>query len=410
MKTEPSSGDEAGDRPRVYLHVGAPKSGTSYLQNILWQNRETLRTDGVLYPGTSYSAQFYAAHDLQDWYFREHRNPAVPGSWDRLIDCVREWSARGEAHAAVISHENFSPARPEHVDRAMRDLAFAEVHIVYTARDLARQIPAAWQEDLKNRHAMDFHEYVGKLHAPRGERHPLAAGFWGMQDAIDVLKRWSRGLPPERVHVVTVPRASASGRLFWRRFAGLIGVDPDRYEPPGTGANASLGVAEAELLRRLNLALDDAVTWPAYATHVKFFLAQKVLAGRPEAEKVRLAPEDYAWTVTRSQELVKGLRDACYDVVGELDELVPEEPSPHGNATQPEDAPLDHQLDAAVDAVAALVARAQKRELEQELAARKAQPFKTFVRDASEHSHAVMRARVAWWHTLEALRRLHTRP
>lgn len=37
--------------PVIYLHIGAPKTGTTYLQNVLWRNRERLRTDGLLYPG-----------------------------------------------------------------------------------------------------------------------------------------------------------------------------------------------------------------------------------------------------------------------------------------------------------------------------------------------------------------------
>ena len=42
----------------------------------------------------------------------------------------------------------------------MQDLSFAEVHVVCTARDLARQIPAVWQEDVKNRHVVTFADFV----------------------------------------------------------------------------------------------------------------------------------------------------------------------------------------------------------------------------------------------------------
>ncbi len=36
---------------RVFLHIGVPKSGTTYLQAGLWQNREPLRDQGLLFPG-----------------------------------------------------------------------------------------------------------------------------------------------------------------------------------------------------------------------------------------------------------------------------------------------------------------------------------------------------------------------
>ncbi len=36
---------------RIFLHIGAPKSGTTYLQTVLWANRENLRRQGLLMPG-----------------------------------------------------------------------------------------------------------------------------------------------------------------------------------------------------------------------------------------------------------------------------------------------------------------------------------------------------------------------
>src|SRR4051794_6696320 len=36
---------------RVALHVGTPKSGTTFIQSTLWANREELLARGVLHPG-----------------------------------------------------------------------------------------------------------------------------------------------------------------------------------------------------------------------------------------------------------------------------------------------------------------------------------------------------------------------
>ena len=33
---------------RVLLHVGTPKTGTSYLQDVLFRNRQTLSRNGIL--------------------------------------------------------------------------------------------------------------------------------------------------------------------------------------------------------------------------------------------------------------------------------------------------------------------------------------------------------------------------
>ena len=36
---------------RVFVHVGTPKSGTTYLQAGLWAQREALGSHGLLFPG-----------------------------------------------------------------------------------------------------------------------------------------------------------------------------------------------------------------------------------------------------------------------------------------------------------------------------------------------------------------------
>lgn len=399
----PGSSGSVGDRPVVYVHIGSPKSGTTYLQNTLWRNRKALRRDGVLYPGPSHLFHFNAVSDLQNWAFEGFQDPAVPGAWDRLVAMVREWGG-----TSVVSHENLCPAKPQHIDRLMTDLDFAEVHVIYTARDLARQIPAAWQEDLKNRHTLDFSDYMHSLRSPEDHPHPLARGFWDRQDAVEILGRWGRSLPPRRVHVVTVPPAGSSPDLVWDRFAEVVGFDPARYRGAATGANSSMGVAESELLRQLNLTLGEAVTWPTYSASVKFYLAQELLAGRPGSARVTLPEDEYPWVVNRSKDIIQGLRSSGYDVVGDLDELMPEEPLSRGMHPALDESVTEQQLRAAIEGMSALIdsvedGRRKRRELRNELSQRRRQPVKTIVRDLSESNRTLLRARVAWWHTVEWL-------
>lgn len=50
----------------VFIHVGAPKTGTTYLQDTLWANRETLSNDGVLIPGGRRFAAFHASQAIRE--------------------------------------------------------------------------------------------------------------------------------------------------------------------------------------------------------------------------------------------------------------------------------------------------------------------------------------------------------
>ena len=36
---------------RVFLHIGEPKTGTTFLQQVMWSNRAELAAQGVVLPG-----------------------------------------------------------------------------------------------------------------------------------------------------------------------------------------------------------------------------------------------------------------------------------------------------------------------------------------------------------------------
>ena len=332
---------------RVFVHVGAPKTGTTYLQDLLWRHRNALTGDGVLYPGNRRDVHFRAALDLREVAFAGHRDPTVAGAWDQLAEQARAW----QGGIAVLSHELLAAATEERALRAVASLEPAQVHIVYTARDLARQIPAMWQESVKNGRTLDFAGYLERIQQP-GRRGRAAQVFWRSQDAPAVLERWSAAVQADRIHLVTVPPPGAAPTLLWERFCSVIGIDSSRFDASVPRTNTSLGLAQVELVRRLNEALDDTLDWPDYEAVVKHELAERRLAGRPPSPPASLPGADYAWAVQRSRELVATLAAAPYDVVGSLDELVPPaQPSgPNGGGSV--EAEIGSVLDVAVDVLA----------------------------------------------------------
>ena len=334
--------------PRVFLHVGTPKSGTTYLQEVLWCNRESLRAAGVLYPGERPGAHFLATLDLRgiDYHVPD---PNTAGSWDRLAAQVRAWPG-----TSVLSHEMLAAADPGAVRRALTSLAGVEVHLVVTARDLARQIPAAWQEDVKNRGRQAFGEFTRDLRE-RADSY-FATTFWGYQDLPAILRTWGADLPPERVHVVPLARGGTRDAL-WRRFAAVVGVDATAADGDIEVQNASMGVAETNVLRLLNHEQAmDALDWPAYDALVKSYLAVDVLAARTGAVPLRLPAEERGWVEQWSKDAVEALRAAGYDVAGDLDDLLPA-PANGPGPVHPDEVSADEVRDAAVHALAAALRR-----------------------------------------------------
>ncbi len=349
-------------RPVVYMHIGAPKTGTTWLQRILWRNRPNLRKAGVLYPGPpNQPAHFKAALDLRGvgFGYGKSRMAQPVGAWDLVAEEARAWPGR-----TVISHEVFVWASEDQVRRAVDSLAPADVHIVFTARDLVRQLPAVWQEDVKNGHTLPFDDFIRDVAEP-GANGRSGEWFWGAQAAHECLPRWASVVGDDQVHVVTVPPSGSAPELLWGRFAGCVGID-GLFEPDlSPEANPSMGLAETEMLRRVNLALNGRLPWHRYERLIKRRLAEKVLAQRPDKVRIDVPPAWYPWAYDRSVEVVEGLRASGYDIVGSLEDLIPpspdERPGDKNRELSSEDV-LEAAVDTLADTLLELHRRAASRE------------------------------------------------
>ncbi|HEX3649044.1 MAG TPA: hypothetical protein VHV49_11495, partial [Pseudonocardiaceae bacterium] len=241
---------------------------------------------------------------------------ATEGAWRWLVDQVSVWPGD-----TLISSELLALARPDEVARVMATLDFAEVHLVCTARDLVRQIPSVWQEDVKNRRTNPYDEFVRFVRA--GREAEIAALFWSYQDLPGVLATWGAGVPPQRVHVITVPPRGASSDLLWQRYASVVGVDADRFDTSTPPTNSSLDMAQTEMLRRLNLVVGESIPWPEYVRVVKGEFAEDVLPSLRGRGAITLPADDHEWATGVARESVAAIEAAGYHVVGDLADLVP---------------------------------------------------------------------------------------
>jgi hypothetical protein len=307
-------------QPTVYLHIGPPKTGTTYIQDVLWRNRRQLAKHGVSLPGSRPSEHFHAALDLRGMAFGGHEDPAVKGSWARLA----AKASGASSSKVVISHELFAGADDEEISTAVAALAPSPVHVVYGARDLARQLPAVWQESLKNRRSRRYASFLDTALGPDGNGSDAA--FWQSQDPVETLCRWSRHVPAAQVHVITLPQAGAPTDLLWKRFCQALDIDPAGFDLDVARINSSLTVVEAEVLRRLNKALPADLDWPSYERIVKrrFNLLSEE---RTRGKKLKVPRRRRDAVLARAAEVTAALSAADYDIVGDLADLTPDKSS-----------------------------------------------------------------------------------
>ncbi len=306
---------DSGTPRRVFLHLGLQKTGTSYLQGVLQENRTTLAGQGLDLLPASRREAFELMLVVRE-RFNPQRDPA------RAADALDRFAAELAAapgDRALVSQESLAAARPPQVRRLLDACGDREAHVVLTVRDLARQLPSSWQQELKSGKTESWSDYLARLRDYQGRgltRHP-----WIQLDPPTVLGRWAQHVPPERIHVVTVPPRGSRTDLLLARFCEVLGVDAATLEPSFRASNTSLGMAQAELLRRVNGELsDEHRRRQVYGDVGKRFFASQVL-GEQRGTRI-LVPDDVRdWCVAVADQQVRAIQEAGYDVVGDLEDL-----------------------------------------------------------------------------------------
>jgi hypothetical protein len=299
--------------PTVFLHVGAPKTGTTFLQRVLWKNQAALEERGVWLPGTDWNHHFRAGFDLLGF----EQDPDDPrerwkGAWNAMASEIRE----ATAETVVVSDERLAACTTDEIARAVKSLSPREVHVIYTLRDLASLLPAEWQEHVKHGDIRTFDQWFAD------EIVESNTWFWRLHDGSDVLHRWGSAVPTERLHVLTLPRLGSRPGLLWERFASVLEIEQDDIDIE-VPVNATLGAEGAELLRRVNQSNPRGLL-PWHQVEVKReIFAHRVLAMRQQKDPITLPSKWFDWVTDYSERLVKHLRSVGYPVAGDLDELMP---------------------------------------------------------------------------------------
>lgn len=307
-------------RRPVFVHVGSSKTGTSALQRGLWDSVDALAKEGVGVPFVGRQEHVRRLLRPLGW------EPATAFVNDIDRRRVRELTRLFQdtpGDRLLISNEDLAEAGPEQIAAFAEaaDAARLEIHVVLTARDWAKQLPSEWQQLLKHRLTTDYQTFLTEVRDRVGSS---AEQYWRRQDVLDICARWGAATEPARFHLIPVPAMRVDPDAVFRFFGQVVGYDPAVIRLPGADVNASFGYVEAEVLRRLNIALGDRLPdyGRDYMPAIRRTLIQRVLA-RQASTRIPLPPEHLGWVRTLSRERLDAVLARGLTVYGDPDTLVP---------------------------------------------------------------------------------------
>jgi hypothetical protein len=226
----------------ILLHIGPYKTGSTALQQALFDQRDVLAEHGVYYPGR-WRRLFREGHALMQWSPRGRPVPPV-SVWDDFAEDIR----RRRDVRVCLSTEDFGRIREAaKAHKVVEDLGADRLHIIAVARAYHRLMPSHWQERVKSHERRSYDEWLHEL--LEEDSSEVARSFWTSHDVEYMTSRWLDVLPADRFTFVVTDDAERD--LLPRTFERLLGLPAGLLAPEQT-TNASLSMNAVELLRRVN--------------------------------------------------------------------------------------------------------------------------------------------------------------
>lgn len=227
----------------LVFHIGMMKTATTYLQNILRDNRVSLAARGWCYPGEQLNQQriFYemCGSDI-DWVEHAPRN-------SRRTAMLRA-ALSDESANRIVSAEALANLNDDGIARLFTLLP-RPTKVVITIRSFSRIVPSAWQQVLKTGYEHSLDTFAKQFIFEFKEKRGTLFRTYAFGEAA---QRWHLGTNAP-VTILKVSGVRSDENQVWHDFRSATGLPNFDLEPPVLEkSNVSLSTGSCEVVRRFN--------------------------------------------------------------------------------------------------------------------------------------------------------------
>jgi len=223
--------------PRYLIHVGPPKTGTTYLQRMFWELRGQMRNEGIYYPHEFWPS---GPNFLHSELVRELRQ----GPSERLGNVFAALNASG-SETVLISCEGLVALPVQSLAYLRELLGDAPVDIVFYARRWSDWFPSQWQQHIKQGSTEQFPIAYARLLGAKAPGESINHKI--------TLDRFASVFGEKSIKVVSYSNlADARVGIAEHFFATILDWVPKAFPRFSSPVNTSLSAFETEIVRCLN--------------------------------------------------------------------------------------------------------------------------------------------------------------
>ncbi|MFH7587934.1 hypothetical protein [Oceanimonas smirnovii] len=217
---------------KLVIHAGPHKTGSTYIQKKLHENKDCLEKSGISYPNSYYL--FYGHH-----YIINALNGSIPAEEirDEILKEV------GNLDTCILSSENFFDLRESGVVKLKNAFPDVEITFIYYIRRPSIRLLSRWQETIKHGGTSAMSDYFLQ-HSLR----PLASPELNLFNYVEMVRKH---LGENSFSLIDYETARAEKNIF-QNFKKAANIDIDLHDTDET-VNAMMPISEIELIRYLNI-------------------------------------------------------------------------------------------------------------------------------------------------------------